>query len=93
MEKLKQIVNFIHSQGAVAGIQLAHAGRKASHASPWKGNKQIHSADGGWLTVAPSAFPFSDNEEAPAALIKKGYKKLLMIFLLQRNVRCMLVIK
>src|ERR1700759_987891 len=36
IEKLKQIVSFIHEQGSVAGIQLAHAGRKASHASPWK---------------------------------------------------------
>lgn len=78
--KLKQIVDFIHSQGAVAGIQLAHAGRKASHASPWKGNKQIHSADGGWLTVAPSAFPFSDNEEAPAALDKLGIQKVIEDF-------------
>ncbi len=43
MEKLKQIVSFIHAQGALAGIQLAHAGRKASHHKPWDGGKQISS--------------------------------------------------
>ena len=80
IEKLKQIVDFIHTQGAIAGIQLAHAGRKASHAGPWKGNKQIHSADGGWLTVAPSAIAFSENEEAPSALDKNGIKKVINDF-------------
>jgi 2,4-dienoyl-CoA reductase-like NADH-dependent reductase (Old Yellow Enzyme family) len=77
VEKLKQIVNFIHEQGAVAGIQLAHAGRKASHASPWKGGKQIRSDNGGWITVAPSAIPFLDNDETPAALGKKGIHKVI----------------
>src|ERR1700742_2600616 len=42
IEKLKQIAGFIHEHGAVAGIQLAHAGRKASHEVPWKGNAQLH---------------------------------------------------
>ncbi|HLY68221.1 MAG TPA: NADH:flavin oxidoreductase/NADH oxidase [Puia sp.] len=77
VEKLKQIVDFIHAQGALAGIQLAHAGRKASHASPWKGGKQIRSDNGGWVSVAPSAIPFLDHEEAPAALDKKGIQKVI----------------
>src|SRR6201995_3472676 len=49
IEKLKQITDFIHNQGALAGTQLAHAGRKASHQIPWEGGKQIASnAEGGW---------------------------------------------
>ncbi len=75
--KLKQITDFIHQHGAVAGTQLAHAGRKASHVIPWMGGKQIPSAQpGGWKTVAPSAIPFTENEEAPTALDKTGIEKI-----------------
>ncbi|QJD94993.1 NADH:flavin oxidoreductase/NADH oxidase [Mucilaginibacter robiniae] len=78
IEKLKQIVDFIEGQGAVAGIQLAHAGRKASHAQPWnERGKQIPSNDeNGWITVAPSAIPFTGGEEAPVALDKAGIEKI-----------------
>lgn len=62
---LRSITDFIHSQGAVAGIQLAHAGRKASCAVPWDGGKQLDLRNGGWETVAPSAIPFSPGERAP----------------------------
>ena len=62
---LRRITDFIHSQGAVAGIQLAHAGRKASCALPWEGGKQLDFRNGGWETVAPSAIPFSPGERAP----------------------------
>jgi 2,4-dienoyl-CoA reductase-like NADH-dependent reductase (Old Yellow Enzyme family) len=75
--KLKQITGFIYQHGAVAGIQLAHAGRKASHDIPWKGGKQIlPNAEGGWQAVAPSAVPFTENEEAPAALDKAGIEQV-----------------
>jgi 2,4-dienoyl-CoA reductase-like NADH-dependent reductase (Old Yellow Enzyme family) len=75
--KLKQITDFIHGHGAVAGIQLAHAGRKASHVIPWMGGKQIPSDQpGGWKTVAPSAVSFTENEEAPIALDKAGIEKI-----------------
>ncbi|MGC4035302.1 MAG: NADPH dehydrogenase NamA [Chitinophagaceae bacterium] len=77
IEKLKQIVSFIHAHGAIAGIQLAHAGRKASWASPWKGGKQIKQSDGGWQTVAPSAIPFTEGDEPPLALDKVGIKKVI----------------
>lgn len=71
--KLKEITSFIHEQGAFAGIQLAHAGRKASHELPWKGNAQILSNQpNGWKAVAPSALPFSNKEEAPLELDKAG---------------------
>src|SRR3984885_4236144 len=46
IEKVKPIVSFIHEHGAVAGIQLAHAGRKGSWASPWKGGHQVTIKDG-----------------------------------------------
>jgi 2,4-dienoyl-CoA reductase-like NADH-dependent reductase (Old Yellow Enzyme family) len=77
IEKLRQITGFIHSHDAVAGIQLAHAGRKASHQIPWHGGKQIASgAEGGWPTLAPSAIPFTDGEEAPEAVDKPGIEKV-----------------
>ena len=65
---LARIAGFIEQQGAVPGIQLAHAGRKASTQRPWDGNRQIRQADGGWLTAAPSAEPFRTGDEAPVAL-------------------------
>jgi 2,4-dienoyl-CoA reductase-like NADH-dependent reductase (Old Yellow Enzyme family) len=75
--KLKQITDFIHGHGSVAGIQLAHAGRKASHDIPWQGGKQIRSdAAGGWKTLAPSAIPFTETEEAPQELDKAGIEKV-----------------
>lgn len=49
-------------------IQLAHAGRKASCAPPWKGGKQLPANGGGWSTIAPSAVPFNDTDSAPHAL-------------------------
>ena len=75
--KLRQITDFIHEQGAFAGTQLAHAGRKASHELPWKGGLQI-TADrpNGWETVAPSAVAFTKNEATPAELNKTGIEKI-----------------
>src|SRR5882724_4776168 len=64
--KLKQIVDFAHSQGAYIGIQLAHAGRKASMAVPWEEERLLSPQDGGWTNVlAPSAVPFSDKYAVP----------------------------
>ncbi|WP_345955115.1 NADH:flavin oxidoreductase/NADH oxidase [Mucilaginibacter sp. PAMB04168] len=77
ISRLKQIIDFIEQQGCVAGVQLAHAGRKASHSEPWTGGKQIPSDQAnGWLTVAPSALPFTDGEEAPVELDKAGIEKV-----------------
>jgi len=78
IERLKQITGFIHEHGAVAGIQLAHAGRKASHEKPWiGGGKQIPSDhENGWKAVSASAISFYDNEEAPVALDKAGIEKV-----------------
>ena len=54
----QSITAFIKGQGAVPGIQLAHAGRKASTQRPWEGSGSVAEADGGWPTVAPSALAF-----------------------------------
>jgi 2,4-dienoyl-CoA reductase-like NADH-dependent reductase (Old Yellow Enzyme family) len=54
----RPVAAFIKSQGAVAGIQLAHAGRKASTHVPWRGGKPLGKAEGAWETLAPSAIPF-----------------------------------
>lgn len=80
MPKLKEIVDFIYQQGSVAGMQLAHAGRKASHTSPWKGNAQIPIAEGGWRTVAPGAIPFKEGTDAPEALDRDGIQKVINDF-------------
>ena len=65
---LKKITEFIESQHAIPGMQLAHAGRKASHAAPWTGGKAINPDHGGWQTVAPSAVAFSAEEPIPVEL-------------------------
>jgi 2,4-dienoyl-CoA reductase-like NADH-dependent reductase (Old Yellow Enzyme family) len=75
--KLKQITDFIHLHGAVAGIQLAHAGRKASRKLPWEGGALIPSDQpGGWKTFAPSDLPFAENEEPPLELDKADIEKV-----------------
>ncbi|WP_026713022.1 NADH:flavin oxidoreductase/NADH oxidase [Flavobacterium daejeonense] len=79
IEKMKAITAFIKSQNAVPGIQLAHAGRKASVTSPWKGNKKLDISNGGWQTVAPSAIGYHD-EETPQALDKNGIQKIIADF-------------
>ena len=68
IEFLKRITAFIELQGSVPGIQLAHAGRKASHHVPWQGNLSLKPAEGAWQTIAPSAVPHSAGEPIPLAL-------------------------
>lgn len=80
LDKLRAITTFLRDHGAVAGIQLAHAGRKASSHSPWNGGKQIPKQDGGWQTLAPSAIPFRNTDEAPVALDRAGIEKLIKDF-------------
>lgn len=79
-EMLQRITSFIHQQGAIAGIQLAHAGRKASCARPWDGGKQQKRNDGGWTTVAPSAIAYNPDDDAPQALDVEGIKKVISDF-------------
>jgi 2,4-dienoyl-CoA reductase-like NADH-dependent reductase (Old Yellow Enzyme family) len=68
VDSWRPIASFIHEQGAVAGMQLAHAGRKASTAAPWTGGKPVAIADGGWEPVGPSALPFDSGYNMPRAL-------------------------
>jgi 2,4-dienoyl-CoA reductase-like NADH-dependent reductase (Old Yellow Enzyme family) len=77
---LNRIVNFIHLNGAISGIQLAHAGRKASCAVPWKGGKQLDEKHGGWQTVAPGQIPFLVGDRAPLSLNKEGIRKVVSDF-------------
>lgn len=60
VEDYRRIVDFVRGQGAVPGIQLAHAGRKASTQRPWDGNGYVEPEDGGWRTVAPSPIAYGD---------------------------------
>lgn len=75
------IVDFVHSQGAAMGIQLAHAGRKAStyKALPGQPSGTMSSDEGGWSTVAPSAIPFGDMS-APEALDADGIRGVVDAF-------------
>ena len=64
-EAYKKITAFIKSNGAIAGIQIAHAGRKASTNEPWNGDGKVDENGGGWETVAPSAIAFNENYPQP----------------------------
>ena len=77
---LSRIVSFIHLQGAIAGIQLAHAGRKASCAVPKEGGKQLDENHGGWQTVGPGDIPFVSGERIPESLNKEGIRKVVSDF-------------
>src|SRR6204780_2668972 len=73
IEPLARIVRFIHEQGSVAGMQLAHAGRKASTYRPGDGPGAIPESAGGWKNVvAPSALRFSETYPMPQALSTDG---------------------
>ena len=77
---LSRIVKFIHSHGAIAGIQLAHAGRKASCAIPQEGGKQLDEKSGGWKTFAPGDIPFLAGERIPESLNYDGISKVVSDF-------------
>jgi 2,4-dienoyl-CoA reductase-like NADH-dependent reductase (Old Yellow Enzyme family) len=75
------IARFITEQGAVAGMQLAHAGRKASTAAPWKGGKAVMPEQGGWRpTLAPSAIPFDDAYPMPDAMTASDIDAVVAAF-------------
>jgi len=74
---LARIAAFIKSQGAVPGIQLAHAGRKAGSGAPWKGNNVPPAS---WPGLAPSALPFDEGWPAPRALDEAGLRRVVSEF-------------
>jgi 2,4-dienoyl-CoA reductase-like NADH-dependent reductase (Old Yellow Enzyme family) len=81
VEPLARIARFVHSQGAVAGIQLAHAGRKASCEPPWMGGASLKTpAAGGWSVVGPSPVPFSEGDPEPVPLNETGIEEIIAAF-------------
>jgi 2,4-dienoyl-CoA reductase-like NADH-dependent reductase (Old Yellow Enzyme family) len=80
-EMLARIFRFVDACGAVPGIQLSHAGRKASTSAPWKGGKPISPAEGGWQPIlAPSAIPFDSTYQVPEALDAAGIERVVRGF-------------
>ena len=77
-QALARILAAIRKMSPIAlGIQIAHAGRKASSRRPWEGGALVNSdAPGGWITYAPSALPYAPHEEAPQALDRAGLRKV-----------------
>ena len=84
------IAAFIEAQGAVPGIQLAHAGRKASTAPPWSDATKVEVGEGGWLTVAPSALAYAEDYPQPDALDAAGIAAVIEAFRVatQRSIDC-----
>jgi 2,4-dienoyl-CoA reductase-like NADH-dependent reductase (Old Yellow Enzyme family) len=81
IEMLGRIVNFIHEQGSIAGMQLAHAGRKASTRRPWEPPGTVPEGEGGWKkVVAPSALAFADTYPMPQALTTDGIQEVVTAF-------------
>jgi 2,4-dienoyl-CoA reductase-like NADH-dependent reductase (Old Yellow Enzyme family) len=81
VEPLARIARFVHGQGAVAGIQLAHAGRKASCEPPWMGGASLKTPEqGGWTVVGPSALPFAEGDPVPVPLDEEGIDGIVAAF-------------
>jgi 2,4-dienoyl-CoA reductase-like NADH-dependent reductase (Old Yellow Enzyme family) len=81
IEPLARIAQFVHTQGAVAAIQLAHAGRKASCQLPWKGGEGLLTPEqGGWPVVGPSAIPFAETSPVPTPLDEAGIDAIVAAF-------------
>ena len=81
IEPLKRIADFVQGQGAVAGIQLAHAGRKASCDLPWRGGAGLLTPEaGGWPVVGPSPVPFSEGSPVPTPLDEAGIEGVIHSF-------------
>jgi 2,4-dienoyl-CoA reductase-like NADH-dependent reductase (Old Yellow Enzyme family) len=77
---LARIVRFVHAQGALAGTQIAHAGRKGSTTRPWEGGRAAASSDGGWTPVAPTTQPFADTYPVPCKLETAEIAKIVAAF-------------
>jgi len=80
IQPLARIARFLKHQGAVPGIQLAHAGRKASTDTPWRGGQPVAVENGGWEPVAPSALPFSTGSLKPRELTLADIRSITEAF-------------
>ncbi|HEX2833478.1 MAG TPA: NADH:flavin oxidoreductase/NADH oxidase [Thermoanaerobaculia bacterium] len=79
-DAFRPIVEFIHAQGSVAGIQIAHAGRKASTEVPWRGGRAIVDGPHSWTTLAPSAIPFREGDPPPHPLTADEIEEVIAQF-------------
>ena len=77
---LRRITAFVAARGAAPGIQLAHAGRKASVTVPWEGDRPLTAAEGAWQVVGPSPVPFSAAFPVPEALTEEGIAEVVASF-------------
>jgi len=81
VDMLSRITRFITAQGAVPGMQLSHAGRKASSDTPWRGGRPLSPDEGGWTPIwAPSPIPFSERSQVPHALDVAGISGVVAAF-------------
>jgi len=80
IEFLSRIVRFLAGQGVVPGMQLAHAGRKASTQRPWEGSDAVPVDKGGWVPLAPSAVAYSDHYAMPRAMSKEEIRGIVDAF-------------
>ena len=81
VEMLARIFQFIAAQGAIPGMQLAHAGRKASTSAPWKGGNPLGTDEDGWSPIfGPSPLPFADGYQTPQELDRDGIEKITVAF-------------
>ncbi|MCL4478008.1 MAG: NADH:flavin oxidoreductase/NADH oxidase [Deltaproteobacteria bacterium] len=80
VQPLKRITSFIKEQGAVPGIQIAHAGRKASTDAPWNGGKPIEHGAKAWQPIGPSPIPFSYSYQIPLEMTQPNIDEVLSMF-------------
>ena len=81
IEPLARVARFVHRMEAVAGIQLAHAGRKASCQPPWEGGASLKNAEqGGWPVVGPSPIPFDEGDPVPRPLDEPEIRNVVAAF-------------
>lgn len=81
IDKLREITAFVREHGAVPGVQLAHAGRKASTYRPWDTKKgAVPETEGGWEVVGPTEIPFAENYPQPKALSVEGIERTTRAF-------------
>jgi 2,4-dienoyl-CoA reductase-like NADH-dependent reductase (Old Yellow Enzyme family) len=76
----QRITAFVKAQGCIPGIQLAHAGRKASIDVPWRGDEPLAPDKGGWQPMAPSSVPFQDRSPVPAEMTLQDVEKVISQF-------------
>ncbi|MBX9623322.1 MAG: NADH:flavin oxidoreductase/NADH oxidase [Gemmataceae bacterium] len=80
VEPLARVARFVERQGAVPGIQLAHAGRKASRAVPWEGGRALPPDAGGWPVVGPSPVAFGDGYQPPREMSRDDIRACVRAF-------------